>query len=474
MIAYALFQDWGNDPLAYRSGPKAELLDHVRDLFPEGLQKGPAPAPYAEIEKLLTHDVQELTQTPDRRFGETNPKLKWHFTVDGPKHRVIAFDNRTRRSYAGQNGPPGNVSKEAMVDQIPLPPLPAGREVLVVIAPLQVIGPPVLDEVVAPLSYRIFDAVGAIKKDELTDASSPTGLRGMTGTNPDAIEAWAFDAVTFEHLLERLEPYGQVVLLSGDVHYSSGTAMSYWKGDVTTPARFAQFTSSGFKNVMPSMITFVDPAIALAQQLVRMNIGTERIAWKEVADDLVLLPAGAKFEDLKPVMKSRLKNVPVMVPPWGWPDLITTQPGAPAGLALAGLPLLDDRDESERPKGIKLLELDADTEDVLATPATVFEGYQRLAARHQHALNRLRNARQILFRANVGRVRFEKPADGALNAVHEVITTFSDPDLPAELDAEPEVFLRQVATLTRVPEEPPGVLRQKAIVARPPDPPGGP
>src|SRR4029078_3677824 len=35
MIAYALFQDWGNDPLAYRSGPKAELLDHVRDLFPE-------------------------------------------------------------------------------------------------------------------------------------------------------------------------------------------------------------------------------------------------------------------------------------------------------------------------------------------------------------------------------------------------------------------------------------------------------
>ena len=48
-----------------------------------------------------------------------------------------------------------------MVDQIPLPPLPAGREVLVVIAPLQVIGPPVLDEIVAPLSYRIFDAVGA-------------------------------------------------------------------------------------------------------------------------------------------------------------------------------------------------------------------------------------------------------------------------------------------------------------------------
>ena len=101
MIAYALFQDWGNDPLAYDSGPKAELLEPRRATCSRrALQTGPRPAPYAEIEKLLAHDVRELTQTPDGRFGETNPPLKWHFTVDGPKHRVIAFDNRTRRSYA--------------------------------------------------------------------------------------------------------------------------------------------------------------------------------------------------------------------------------------------------------------------------------------------------------------------------------------------------------------------------------------
>ena len=34
-------------------------------------------------------------------------------------------------------------------EQIPKPPLPVGVEVLVVIAPLQVIGPPVIDEIVA-------------------------------------------------------------------------------------------------------------------------------------------------------------------------------------------------------------------------------------------------------------------------------------------------------------------------------------
>jgi hypothetical protein len=475
MIAYALFQDWGNDPVAYRTGPKAELLQRVAQLFPSGAQKGPDPTAYGRIEQLLTHDQPELTQTLDRRFSPTDPALKWHFTVDGPKHRVIALDNRTRRSYAGQNGPPGNVSKEAMVDQVPPPPLPAGREILIVVAPLQVIGPPVLDEIVAPLSYRLFDAFAARKKSALTDASSLTGLRQMTGTNPDAIEAWAFDAVTFEHLLERLEPYGQVVLLSGDVHYSSATVMSYWKGAAAQPARFAQFTSSGFKNVMPPMITFVDPAIALAQQLVRLNLGTERIAWKEVEDDLVLLPAGASFEDLKPVMKSRLKSVPVMVPPWGWPDLNDSEhpfdvakttrlnPARPPDWRWRVEPLRDQRDEIERPAGIQLLDLEAGVDVQLANGFTAFEGYQRVAARHQHALNRLRNARQILFRANVGRLRFERPAAGGLDAVHEVYTTFADPDQPAALEPEPEVFLKQVAPLGPVIEDPPTLLREKAI-----------
>ncbi|HEX6054141.1 MAG TPA: hypothetical protein VFZ21_32950, partial [Gemmatimonadaceae bacterium] len=269
MIAYALFQDWGNDPVAYESGPKAQLLTLIQQLFPTGLTKGPDQQAFEQIAALLAHN-EPLTPTADGKFLSVNPALKWHFTIDGPKHRAVVFDNRTRRSYASQAGPPGNVSVDALVDQLPLPPLPAGREILIVVAPLPVIGPPVLDEIVAPLSYRVFDAVQAKNTASLLDPSSTSGLRQMTGTNPDAIEAWAFDGETFEHLLKRLEPYGRVVLLSGDVHYSSGTVMSYWRGNATRPARFAQFISSGFKNVMPSFITFVDRAAGFAQQLIRL------------------------------------------------------------------------------------------------------------------------------------------------------------------------------------------------------------
>jgi len=479
MIAYALFQDWGNDPVAYESGPKAQLLTLAQQLFPPvlNLKKGPDQQVFQQIAALLGHN-QPLTETPDSKFASANPALKWHFTIDGPKHRAIAFDNRTRRSYPSQAGPPGNVSVDAMVDQIPLPPLPADREILIVIAPLQVIGPPVLDEIVAPLSYRVFDAVQAKSTSSELDVTSTSGLRQMTGTNPDAIEAWAFDAETFEHLLKRLEPYGRVVLLSGDVHYSSGTVMSYWRGNATRPARFAQFTSSGFKNVMPTFITFLDRAAGFAQQLIRLNLGTERLGWDQPLDDMVLLPEGKTEQDLLPVMRSRLRAVPVRLPTWGWPDL--NDPERPDTFDLLKssrlnpaklpdwrwrvTPLLDRRPDSARPQPIQLLALDdAQVEAKLSDPATILEGYQQVAARHQHALNRLRNARQILFRGNVGRVRFEAHADGRLDAIHEVFTTFSDPDEPAVTTPKVEPYLVQVAPLGPEDEEPPTRLRQKAI-----------
>jgi hypothetical protein len=475
MIAYALFQDWGNDPRAYRAGVKAELLALVPQLFPHGVTPGPDRDAFEAIAQRLGHAARPAPLA-NGEFPSADPALKWHFTVDGPKHRVVVFDNRTRRSYVSQLGPPGNVSATALLDQLPLPPLPAGREILIVVAPLQVIGAPVLDDIVAPLSYRIFDAVAAKDTASNLDPSSPTGLRQMTGTNPDAIEAWAFDAKTFEHLLERLEPYRRVVLLSGDVHYSAGTLMSYWRGDQRRPARFAQFTSSGFKNVMPSFITFVDRALGFAQQLIRLNLGTERLGWDRPEDDLVLFPPGRNKFDLRPVLRSKLGSAPVLLPSWGWPDdndpaaqadpALTTRlnPAKPPDWRWRIMPLLDERRDSLRPAGIQILPLnEGEVDTLLGDPATVVSGYHQVAGRHQHSLEKLRNARQILFRGNVGRVTFRVHGDGRLDAIHEVITAFNDPDAGAAAEPKPEAFLVQVAPLGPDDEDPPSHLRKKAL-----------
>jgi hypothetical protein len=471
MTAYALFQDWGNNPARYAEGSPAELLDRAGELFPSEQKRGPAHAPFERLGVLFGHDLLLENPRTDGGYDPVRPPIPWHFMIDGPRHRVVCLDNRTRRSYVGRYGPPGNVSIESQAEQIPAPPMPAGIEILLVVAPLQVIGPPVLDGLLSPLIYRATDAFHA--SDIVTNA--PTGMRGMTGTDPDAIESWAFDAVTFENLLKRMAPYRRAVLLSGDVHNSSGNVMSYWRGTETQPARFAQFTSSGFKNVMPAKIAAVDRSAGFAQQMIRSGLGTERIGWERPLDDLVLLPTGKSQLDLIPVMRARLQSVPVMIPPWGWPDenpkggadpLKTSRlnPVRPPDWRWRITPLIDQRTNLERPKPIQTLELDNDAIDGdLADNHTAIRAYQRIAARHQHALDHLRGARQILFHSNFGLCRFEPQEDGTLHAIHDIYTAVADPDDPTASRPKPEVYLRQVAELGPADEEPPTRLRARVI-----------
>jgi hypothetical protein len=259
--------------------------------------------------------------------------------------------------------------------------------------------------------------------------------------------------------------------------------MSYWAKDATAPVRIVQFTSSGFKNVMPSYIAAIDRSAGFAQQMIRAKLGTERIGWDRPANDLVLLPGGRTEQDLVPVMRSRLNATPVMIPTWGWPDdndnpdlydpdlASRLNPAKPPDWRWRITPLLDVRADADRPEPIQQLPLDAAAvETQLADAHTAVNGYQAIAARHQHALDRMRNARQILFQPNFGVCRFEQDAvAGALHAVHEVYTAAKAPDDPGDADPKAEAYLVQVAPLDAV-EDPPHILRAKVIEAVKPAP----
>lgn len=479
MLAYALFQDWGNDPRRYDQATDAsrpdlggqlpgDLLVRAAGYFPAGRRQGPDAATFTALAKMFGHDLDNAPDL-DGRYRAVRPPLTWHFTVDGPKHRVVALDNRTRRSYAAEIGPPGNVSPEALVDQLPRPPLPAGREVLIVIAPLQVIGAGLLDEIVSPAIYRIFDLVKAGERA----GDQVSGSRRMPGTNPDALETWSLEPLAYEHLLERLAEYQRVVVLSGDVHNSTGNLMSYWRGGATNPARIAQFTSSGLKNVMPVYLRALDRSAMLLQELLRAHIGVERFGWDRPADDLVLLPEGRTENDLVAATRAKLLRSPVLLPAHGWLD--DNEPGQPTRAELTTRlnpdrppdwrwrvqPLLDDRLDIERPTPIRARAIDdAAVEAQLADPDQVFAALQTIAARHQSALDRMRNARQMMFRSNFGVCRFTTEAGGAITAVHELYTSAPDPEtqLPV-LDR----YLVQEARLGPVEERPPDRLRVPAI-----------
>jgi hypothetical protein len=459
LIAYALFQDWGNDPLKYEKDDYKLLLANIEKLFPADKPDGPNVTAANDIDAQFGFNLRGVTDEVDGSVSNVNPPITWHFSVPGPKHLAVALDNRTRRSFLSRSGLPGNVAgsleraaNTVQTEQLPAGPFTDGKEVLFVIAPLQVIGPPLLDEFVAPAAFRAFDV-----KDynEKLKPGLRSGSRGMMGTNPDAIEAWAFDPKTLEALLRRLEPYRRVVLLSGDVHYSASNVMSYWTKGNAEPARLVQFTSSGFKNVMPSYITTVDRSMAIAHSIVRARIGAERLGWDLKPENPIILPAGKSEKDIPRALRARLRLEPMLIPTYGWPKGSVINPAELPDWSWRVDPIFDVRADGARPPALTPLDIDVDAEAMLTeiNSPRLLDGYQAASSRHQRAVTTLRNSRQILFRSNFGVVRFEeRPSPSAtgspvLHAIHELYSAARLPEDGGTDALKPELFVLHEAAL---------------------------
>jgi hypothetical protein len=339
----------------------------------------------------------------------------------------LVLDVRTRRAYRGRVAPPSNLSPAALNEQIPTGPLPAGLDVLFVVSPLPVFGLPIIDDIGGALAYRAFDAV------------QHADVAGMPGTNPDSIEAWIQDPLTFEALLKRLAPYRKVIVLSGDVHYAHSGESSYWTAAEQPPARIAQFTSSGLKNAWPHEVMTLSRSFAFAQALERLANPVELLGWNQDSPAPLRFPAGA---DLLPPARSRLRRIPVLLPTHGWPEgtAIQRQPDwrwrftlSRDGRPVAELP------EIARPAPLVEGQPSGDA-------AASIEGYRQVAVRHARQLAKVGHTRQVLFESNVGVVSFTR-SGGRLTARHELHAR-------PEGATEPAIFTLHTVVLERAPTDP--------------------
>ena len=410
--------------------PHAHLLNQIAQLFKE--ENDDTTELEEHVDFLFGLDFQHRVQgsaggrqqLPDNR----SPLIKWHFTYEGPKHKILVIDNRTRRSFVDFHGAPGNLSFNGMKDLIPENPSPKDDEVCIVVAPLPVLGPSLLDELVAPLAYKAFDLKEYFAGGEEVKS-------GMAGTNPDAIEAWTFDPVSQEELLKRLAPFKRIIFLSGDVHYGSSQRLAYWtKDNEKAKACFAQLTSSGLKNIMPSYIQNASQHFLNAQRILRHNINAERLGWF----DHTLTPEPVKLPNKSKVsfLNDKLKKSPVIIPVNGWPP--KTVKGRDPDWSWRIENIVDKRKESGRPAITQMSSIE-EKDDIM-------ENLQKVAIRHIEQAKKVNYTRQILFKSNLGLVSFEKAQDGVLQVIHSLYA--------APLDGEPDkIQEHDVFTLHKIPME---------------------
>ncbi len=410
--------------------PHAHLLSQISRLFTE--ENIDVPEVEDHIDFLFGLDFQHRVkgpaggrqQLPDNR----SPLIKWHYSYEGAKHKVLVIDNRTRRSFVKFHGAPGNLSVNGMKDLIPEKPSPADDEVLFVVAPLPVLGPSLLDEVIAPLAYKTLDLMEYFEGGEQVKS-------GMLGTDPDAIEAWTFDPESQEELLKRLAPYKKVIFLSGDVHYASSQRLLYWtKDNEKAVACFAQLTSSGLRNIMPIYIQNVSQHFLNAQKMLRNNINAERLGWHnhKIKPEPLKLPEKSKVTFLN----GKLKKSPVIIPVNGWPA--GTVKGRDPDWSWRIENVVDDRKESERPSSTQMPPLE-ETDDVM-------ENLRKIASRHIEQAKKINYTRQVLFKSNIGLVSFEKPQGETLHVIHSLYA--------APFDGKPgTIQKKEIFTQHKIPLE---------------------
>ncbi|MEO6889488.1 MAG: hypothetical protein ABI456_09385 [Ktedonobacteraceae bacterium] len=215
LLAYALFQGWGNTPQQFEEANGAALLNAV-----DTWRGDAADARVETLEELLGLPV---AFSGSGTLTHSARALHWYHTYEGPRYQVILMDTRTQRFYRSPHDFPGLLSSDAVHAQI----VPAARrnaEVTIIISATPVLGMDFIE------SIQVWSHT-FVKENYAYDC-----------------EAWALEWQTFQHFLKAVSALKRVVFLSGDVHYAFGSSMEYWDQQTQASAKFVDYTSSSLSN----------------------------------------------------------------------------------------------------------------------------------------------------------------------------------------------------------------------------------
>lgn len=403
LMAYAVFQGWGNNPETYRhEGNQPEAQWHPNEqllrLVEQYAAGSPTPATLDKIDALLGLD-KPLSAA----------KVVFNYEVTGAKFAVRVLDTRTRRTYDGTGYAPPKLLGDTLDTQLPKGPFTDGRDLLVVVSAAPVLFPQIFDRLVQPLAASYFDLKTHISGRE---DDNPCTVTGLVGTEQYDTEGWSADEPSRTALFRRLGSYRRVVVLSGDVHFAGTLCLDFWgAGDDQPDSRVVQCTSSAARNQPEPALRGLLRTLRLGQQLLR-GVPAERIGWEAGAK--VVLPAGAH---IRPGRRARLRAKPTELPATGWPVGTTTSADPDWRWRLEVL--RDERPAASLPAGAPVVPvLDWDAGDPVASYAAIAGHHQQLALAPKDPV------RLNVFRNNIGLVSLER--DGADYRVSHTLLSSAD------------------------------------------------
>jgi len=407
VMSYAVFQGWGNDPVAFDQGKNKELLEEIQRLF-----GGDGPYPLGSTDRVDT-----LIGITGATFDK---QAVFNYVVPAPKMRVIVLDTRTRRKFTGNAYLPPDLVGLDRDAQIPAGPLTDGRELVFIVSAAPVLGPGLIESLAWPLAQVAIDTVNFGKG---LDGNGTQ--KANVGVEKYDAEGWSSNEAAREALLKRVATYASAVFLSGDVHFATSVTLDYYKKGVNKPSRIVQLTSSPARNQFKAVVRLLVRQNPFLQAL-ETEFRAGRFGWNG-ASTIVIPTEGF----VSPGRRSRMRRSPSLLPSSGWPVNTTIptdkQPDWRWRLSL----VRDKRPESAMPSALKQTLLPASSE---LQVTNVLASYRSVAARQQNAaITRFDYVRQAVFKSNIGLVRLSKTGT-AIVLTHTLISE-SGPEAVTPADA---------------------------------------
>ncbi len=245
LMAYSVFQGWGNEPSFYEGyEPGKELLDaldqndatHNFDTIFSGSQTY-----WQKFRSLLGVPTQNSVNT-NKRLIPVAGSIPYHFSLDCDYYQVIALDLRTMRWFNDSSGfaYPQLISEQGLFQ---LDQLDANKEFVLLISGTPIFGNPPIEKKQRQRSSEL---------DRLEDDCEAWGLRkrGVEGLLSKL--AQSSPKVGFGSFK------GRIIVLSGDVHQAFVNRCEFWATEpYNAPSEWewtnphmviAQLTASSMKN----------------------------------------------------------------------------------------------------------------------------------------------------------------------------------------------------------------------------------